>query len=296
MTRRRWIADEFSADCAALTGAHAAHLARTLRAQVGQEFEVACGDQVRRAIVSSVSDDRVEFILGEEFSSKDFVPITLLLAIFKFDRMEWAIEKCTELNVTKIVPVIARRTEKHLALAAEKRVERWRRIAREASEQSRRTAPPEIASPIKLKDTLAQIDSANKCTVIPTEGFSASGGICGSPEGALNVLPDDDSGNKRDVSSRPRSKATSGGTCGASEVELRIVLAETERTVTLSDILRANPTTPSLTLAVGPEGGWTTDELQLFASSRWIAASLGDTILRAETAAIAALAIARSEI
>ena len=68
------------------------------------------------------------------------IPITLLLAVFKFDRMEWAIEKCTELNVTTIVPVIARRTEKHLALAAEKRVERWRRIAREASEQARRSA------------------------------------------------------------------------------------------------------------------------------------------------------------
>ena len=74
----------------------------------------------------------------------DVLPITLLLAVFKFDRMEWAIEKCTELNVTRIVPVIARRTEKHLALAAEKRVERWQRIAREASEQSRRATPPEI--------------------------------------------------------------------------------------------------------------------------------------------------------
>ncbi len=118
MTRRRWIADEFSADRAALVGEHAAHLARTLRARVGQEFEVACGDQVRRATVASVADDRVEFTLGAEISSNAVAPITLLLAIFKFDRMEWAIEKCTELNVATIVPVIARRTEKHLALAA----------------------------------------------------------------------------------------------------------------------------------------------------------------------------------
>ena len=159
MTRRRWIADEFSGDRAALTGAHAAHLARTLRARVGQEFDVACGDQVRRATVSSVQR-RARGVRAGRRSRRParLFPITLLLAVFKFDRMEWAIEKCTELNVTTIVPVIARRTEKHLALAAEKRVERWRRIAREAAEQSRRIAPPEIADPVKLKEALTELD------------------------------------------------------------------------------------------------------------------------------------------
>ena len=98
MTRRRWIADEVNHRRAALVGAHAAHLSRTLRAQVGQEFEVACGDQVRRAVVASVDHERVEFELGEEITVSAPLPITLLLAVFKFDRMEWAIEKCTELN------------------------------------------------------------------------------------------------------------------------------------------------------------------------------------------------------
>src|SRR5271157_5661478 len=132
MTRRRWIADEYSNDRAALTGAHAAHLSRTLRARVGQEFDVACDDRVRRATVTSVSADRVEFSLGQEVAASAVVPITLLLAIFRFDRMEWAIEKCTELNVTTIIPV----------------------IAREASEQSRRASPPEIREPVKLKEAL----------------------------------------------------------------------------------------------------------------------------------------------
>jgi len=235
MTRRRWIADEFSADRAALTGEHAAHLARTLRARAGQEFEVACGDQVRHATVTSVADNRVEFTLGPEVATQTATPITLLLAIFKFDRMEWAIEKCTELNVTTIVPVIARRTEKYLALAADKRAERWRRIAREASEQSRRITPPEIADPVKLAEAL---------------------------------------------------KVKAG---------LRIVLAETELEIGLNELLRSRET-ESIALAIGPEGGWTEDELRSFASSQWIAASLGETILRAETAAIAALAIARSEL
>ncbi|HEY4901452.1 MAG TPA: RsmE family RNA methyltransferase [Terriglobales bacterium] len=236
MTRRRWIADEVTNHGAALTGEHAAHLSRTLRARVGQEFEVVCGDQVRHATVASVNDERVEFALGEEVAASAAVPITLLLAVFKFDRMEWAIEKCTELNVTSIVPVIARRTEKHLARAADKRVERWRRIAREASEQARRVAPPDISEPLKLSASLE---------------FAA---------------------------------------------DLRIVLAESEHEAQLGEMLRARPKSQSLALAVGPEGGWTTEELQLFDRSGWTAASLGDTILRAETAAISALALARAEV
>jgi len=236
MTRRRWIADEFTPGSAALTGGHAAHLARTLRARVGQEFDVVCGERVCRATVSAVADDRVEFALAEEVSpGVGIVPITLLLAIFKFDRMEWAIEKCTELNVTAIVPVIARRTEKHLAQAAGKRVERWRRIAREAAQQSRRTSPPEITEPIKLREALQF------------------------------------------------------------EAERKVVLAETEREAALSHIIQSDENLRSLALAVGPEGGWIEDELEAFAVAGWVTASLGDTILRAETAAIAALAIARAE-
>jgi 16S rRNA (uracil1498-N3)-methyltransferase len=252
MTRRRWIADEFSSDRAVLTGEHAAHLARTLRAHVGQEFEVACGDRVRRATVARVAGDRVEFALGEEIAAGSVIPITLLLAVFKFDRMEWAIEKCTELNVTHIIPVVARRTEKHLAIAAGKRVERWRRIAREASEQSRRTAPPGIADPLKLSQALEP----------PTFAAAADQ----SPDQAKSGTPS----------------------------ALRIVLDETECEASLADILQAQGNLESLALAVGPEGGWTADELHSFATSEWISASLGETILRAETAAIAALAIARA--
>src|SRR5271157_4862378 len=106
MTRRRWIADEVSGDTAALVGEHAAHLARVLRAEVGQEFDIAAGDEVRRGTITTISYDRVEFALGakpyrrRKSTSLSGPPkITLALAIFKFDRMEWAIEKCTEIGV-----------------------------------------------------------------------------------------------------------------------------------------------------------------------------------------------------
>ena len=166
MTRRRWIADEVSGDTAALVGEHAAHLARVLRAEVGQEFDIATGDEVRRGTITFISDDRVDFALDTKplhrlRSKPSGAPkITLALAIFKFDRMEWAIEKCTEIGVARIIPVIARRTDAHLAAAAVKRHERWQRIVRQAAEQSRRVAPPEIAAPVKLKELASVLPSA----------------------------------------------------------------------------------------------------------------------------------------
>ena len=56
------------------------------------------------------------------------------------------------------------------------------------------------------------------------------------------------------------------------------------------------PATGEVTLAFGPEGGWTGSELKSFRAADWIVASLGSTILRAETAAIAATAIALAEL
>lgn len=230
------MADEVSGTRALLVGAHAGHLSRVLRARIGQEFDITTGNQVRRGRITAISQDRVEFELGAEVSTPLPVPVTLALSIFKFDRMEWAIEKCTELGVTRIVPVIARRTETHLAAAAAKRVERWRRIALQATEQSRRTSPPEISPPLKLRDAAA--------------------------------LPG----------------------------SLRILLSEGEPDAMLKDVVQSGSGDGVVILALGPEGGWTDAELKLFQESGWISASLGNTILRAETAAIASLAVALSEL
>ncbi len=132
MTRRRWIADTWNKErtSAALTGEQAAHLARVLRAQPGQIFDVVADGFLHRAEVTAVRDDEVVFSLHEEREAEAALPVHLLIAVFKFDHLEWGIEKATELGAARISPVLARRTEKHLAQAAAKRAERWRRIVR----------------------------------------------------------------------------------------------------------------------------------------------------------------------
>ncbi len=240
MTRRRWIAEHWDEATASIAGAQAEHLARVLRAEPGMEADVVAGGRVFPAQVAAVSPSEVRFNLVAEVEADPALPVTLVISVYKFDRMEWAIEKATELGVASIVPAIARRTDKHLALAAPKRVERWRRIAHEAAQQARRSDVPEIHPPIPLID-------------------------------------------------RVRS----------SSAAVRIVLAEQERTTTLRAVLEASIAAaqnemPVFELAIGPEGGWAPEEEALFDANAWRAVSLGPRILRAETAAITALAVIAS--
>jgi 16S rRNA (uracil1498-N3)-methyltransferase len=161
MARRRWIADTWTDNTAALHGEQAHHLSRVLRAQPGMEFDVVAGGRAWLSRITSIDRDSVHFILVQELETAPALPVTLLLSIFKFDRMEWAIEKAVELGASRIVPVLAERTEKHLAQAAAKRVERWRRIAVEAAKQSRRSDLPEIADPARLVNVLAGSEGAS---------------------------------------------------------------------------------------------------------------------------------------
>ncbi len=244
MTRRRFIADTWTATTATLTGDQATHLARVLRAEPGQIYDIVSNGFLHRAEITSVTESRVDFTLHEELSSDAALPLHLLLAVFKFDHMEWAIEKATELGIARITPILARRTEKHLAQSSAKRVDRWRRIALEASKQSRRTDVPEIADPIPLKPALEQEKS-------PT----------------------------------------------------RILLSETEQNTSLTEALQASLRTTAseaarqnTAIAIGPEGGWTPEEMFLFTEHVWQPVTLGPRILRAETAAIAAIAIASTHL
>jgi 16S rRNA (uracil1498-N3)-methyltransferase len=238
MTRRRWIADTFTDTTASLTGDQAAHLARVLRAEPGQIFDVVANGFLHRSEITSVSDSEVVFTLHEELEADAALPVHLLLAVFKFDHLEWGIEKATELGAERITPVLARRTEKHLSQAAAKRVERWRRIVREAAQQSRRSDVPTVDDPQTLKAALQSVSAETKLLLAETEQ------------------------------------------------ENTIVAALQQASQQVSELA-----SPSVALAVGPEGGWTAEEMQLFTEHGWKHVTLGPRILRAETAAIAGLAI-----
>jgi 16S rRNA (uracil1498-N3)-methyltransferase len=152
--RRRFFVEQIEGQRARMVGEAAHHLGRVLRAQPGQLYELSDGEHVWLGRVETVGRDTVEFALVEELPGHHpSLDTTLLLAVVKFDAFEWALEKATELGVTRIVPLAAARSEKALLAAAPKRAERWKKTLLEASQQSRRVRLP-------LLEPLAKPESA----------------------------------------------------------------------------------------------------------------------------------------
>jgi len=141
--RRRFFVEAFAGGTACLTGDVAHHLGRVLRAEPGQLYELSDADSVFLARVERVSGNRIDFTLLEKLPAvRASLDVSILLAIVKFDRYEWALEKATELGVNTIVPLAAERSEKALVSAAVKRAARWRKILLESAQQARCLRPP----------------------------------------------------------------------------------------------------------------------------------------------------------
>jgi 16S rRNA (uracil1498-N3)-methyltransferase len=231
MARRRFFVDEVRRGEATLDGEEAEHLTRVLRVEIGQRYEISDGARLYLSEIVEARKRSVRFRVIEELPAVEpAVRITLMMSLIKFERFEWVMEKATELGVEKIVPVQAGRSEKGLELAARKRVERWRKIVRAASEQSRRVHLPEVGAPVEFSRALGSegrkiyLEEAAGCPLL-----------------IKSVV-------------EPRAGETVG-------------------------------------ILVGPEGGWTDRERAQLVEAQWTGVSLGSQILRAETAAIAAVAV-----
>ena len=244
--RRRFFVDRFESSSAELRGDAAEHLGRVLRAEPGQLFELSDGQSVwlakiERVAVSKRGDNRIQFALVEPLPAHEpALGIELLLALVKFDRFEWCIEKSTELGATKITPLAAARTDKPLVAAAAKRLARWEKIVLESAQQSRRLRPPAIDAPLTPEKAFIQ-SSANPKILLSERSDAAP---------------------LRDVLANLLPIAFSGGAI-------------------------------TIALAVGPEGGWMGHEITSARAAGFLEASLGENILRTETAVVASMAIVR---
>jgi 16S rRNA (uracil1498-N3)-methyltransferase len=234
--RRRFFVDEVRSGRAEISGDDARHLTRVLRVEAGQRYEISDNRNVYLAEIETARKEHVAFRTVEKLPQPaPTVRLVLCAALIKFDHFEWMIEKATELGVSEIVPVETIRSERGLERAAHKRVERWRRIVLEASQQSRRAFLPDVSEPEPLSDALAR------------------------------------------------------------EARYKFALDENPSAPSLNSALpSARDAQDTVAMLIGPEGGWTDEERTQFIVAAWRPVSLGPLILRAETAALAALAIVNS--
>jgi 16S rRNA (uracil1498-N3)-methyltransferase len=137
-----------------IVGDDAKHIARVLRMREGESLELVAHGEVFAAELLSVSSDGVTARCTARLDAHSESPLLIHLyqALPKSDKMDLIIQKCTELGVSEITPVISSRVVVKLKdLSGGPKVERWQRIAAEAAKQCRRTKIPTVHPPLPIE-------------------------------------------------------------------------------------------------------------------------------------------------
>jgi 16S rRNA (uracil1498-N3)-methyltransferase len=224
------------------------HLLLVLRLQPGDRVMLADpSGLVAEAVIRDVSGARVTADVGAPVVSSARPRVALAQGLARRERMEFVVQKATELGVSEIVPVAFVRSVVKLSEdRAGKRTERWRRIAEEAAKQSQRAEIPLVREPVGLAGLL-DVTAVYDVVLIPWEE------CVGSPTPLPSV----------------------GEALAAAEATSR----------------------SSVLVIIGPEGGFEPGEVSaLVQAAGAIPVSLGDTILRTETASVVAITLASYEL
>jgi len=162
--------DRTAVDTAFLASEDAKHALTVLRLKTGQTIEVFSG--CRRFTAKIISTDNHEILvrlLSPLPSTEAALSVTLYQSIPKSDKMDWIVQKATELGVKRIVPVNMSRCVVRINSGdSEKKLERWRRIAREAGKQSGRCSIPVITEPC-APDLLSSLPEPPEINIVPWE-------------------------------------------------------------------------------------------------------------------------------
>ncbi len=211
------------------------HLRDVLRLSEGDEVEVFDGEGAAYSgkVEHLGSETRIGQLRRLSANEERGVRVTLAPALIKTDRFEWMIEKAAELGADEIIPLVTRFSEIRIPMdRLESRLERWRRIAMEASKQCRRLCVPKISTPIPFAELLSFEMPRSASRLLFYENAAVSW----------------------------------------------------DRSISSAD---------HVLICTGPEGGWDMAEVEAAHRAGFGVFRLGQRILRAETAALATLAVIR---
>lgn len=169
------------------------HIARVLRMEVGNRVTLFNGDgNEYDAELTSVSKRAVTVQVSEQRAVDNESPLqlTLVQAVARGEKMDWILQKATELGVAKIVPVITERTEVKLDEdRAERRIAHWRAVIASACEQSGRARLPEICAPLRLPVWAGSLtDNTTLRLALLPQGEIGLRDVAGEIQGAAIVI------------------------------------------------------------------------------------------------------------
>ncbi|MFA5789371.1 MAG: 16S rRNA (uracil(1498)-N(3))-methyltransferase [Candidatus Gracilibacteria bacterium] len=212
-----------------IIGSDVHYLRDVLRLKPNDELELLDGSGlVHAARIETLTPDRVscQVFSSRPSESEPRTKITLAQALPKSSKMDFIVEKCTELGVGRIIPMLTSRT-----IAQGVKLERWRKLAKEAAEQSGRAIIPEISDSLKLAEVLKLKD----------------------------------------------------------QFDLALIPWESEKENSLKSVFTVHRPS-SIVFLIGPEGGFTKEEVEAARQAGFILVSLGKRIMRTETAGLATIA------
>ncbi len=251
--------EKLSSERIVITGDQARYLSLILRVKSGDPLVIFDGTgykytfQILRCHKKEVLAKKVK---KEPYSAESPISITLAQGIPKGEKMDFIIQKSTELGVRKIIPLITERSQ----VRHTDKIVRWRKIALSASQQSGRDKIPEIEDPVSFVQFLNNINP-------PSPSFFKGG----------------------DSECPPSANGETGGFWG-------IIFSEEHKDRNLKKVLSSFKDSEHIILLIGPEGGFSKVEVKTSIEKGFAEASLGPRILRTETAPITAISIIQYEL
>lgn len=271
--------EEIKGERVAITGEKARYLLSVLRCNVGDELQILDGEgNFYKSRIADIGNKKVIAGMLERFPCDTESPLNLILVqgILKGEKMDLVIQKATELGVKEIIPVITARSQ----IRQTRKSARWGKIAEEASRQSGRTKIPMLHEAIECTEVFESygkppIPPFSSRLIRPSSGKKVGEG---SSEGTVN---------------NPNIRGFIFWEEGGLSLKEAIKMGVSDWGLGVSSFTSSQPLkpNPSLLIAIGPEGGFTEEEIRLAESHGMMPVSLGKRILRAETAAISAVTL-----
>lgn len=213
------------------------HIINVMRMKINDKFQLVNNNIEYTCKITKINNKDIDYEIIDQIENKNDKSYRVIIAcsLIKEQKMDYLLQKATELGVDEIIPIISERTIIKIDNKKDNKINRWKRIVKEASEQSFRTDEPLIHQIISLKELIKY------------------------------------------------------------EYDLKIICNTSEKSKNIKKVLQDNTKSDTIIVVIGPEGGFSSNEVEFLIQNGFISTSLGSNILRAETVPLYILSVLNYE-